>query len=175
MNRVTGFISAAILSVLLVGCDTATKVAEVVWDPDIQVGAEEAQPSKISLHAYAAGDVNKNFNGEPSPVVVKVMALSSDHRLFSYDFFSLADAMDETMGKTLLANLDEVLLEPDSYKILGPYELPEGTKKIAVIAEYLDIKTAVWRGSISVKDLGSDDRFLMLLLDEEVRLMKDEG
>ncbi|KZB51083.1 hypothetical protein TH44_02915 [Thalassospira xiamenensis] len=159
----------------LAGCETAGKIVDVIAEPDIQIGENEIQPSQISLHAYAAGDVNKNFGGEPSPVVIKVLALSNDHRLFSYDFFSLVDKMDETLGKTLLANLDEVQLEPDSYKILGPYEMPEGTKKIAIIAEYLDIETSVWRSAISVQDVGSNERFLLLLLEEEVRLIKDEG
>ena len=172
-------IAATLLSLFLMlgtlaGCEAAGKIVEVLKDPDIQVGDDSDQPTTIALHAYAAEDVNKNFEGEPSPIVIKIFALSSDHRLFSYDFFSLTEDTAETLGVTLLEELDENMLEPDSYKILGPYEIPKRTKKIAVIAEYLDIESATWRTSIEVKDMGADDRLLLLLLEEEARLIKDE-
>ena len=167
-----------LLIVLMTGslsnCEAAGKIAEVIIDPDIQVGDDGDQPTEIALHAYAAEEVNKNFEGEPAPIVVKVFALSSDHRFFSYDFFSLTEYTEDTLGVTLLEELDENMLEPDSYKILGPYELPKRTKRIAVIAEYLDIESATWRTSIKVEDMGADDRLLLLLLDEEARLIKEE-
>ena len=174
MKLLSKLIMAFIIVGTLASCETVKKIGEVIKDPDIQVGDDSDQPSEIAIHAYAAADVNRNFDRESSPVVVKVFALSSDHRLFSFDFFSLVDDTKNTLGVTLLEELDENMLEPDSYKILGPYELPKRTKKIAIIAEYLDIETAVWRASIDVEAFGSDDRLLLLLLEEEVRLIKKE-
>lgn len=162
------------LTSTLSNCEAAGKIAEVIKDPDVQVGDDGDQPTEIALHAYAGEEVNRNFEGEPAPIVVKVFALSSDHRFFSYDFFSLTEDTADTLGVTLLEELDENMLEPDSYKILGPYELPKRTKKVAVIAEYLDIESATWRTSLKVKDMGDDDRLLLLLLEEEARLMKEE-
>jgi len=175
MKRLAGFFLVAVMGLSLAACETSEKIYDVISDPDIQVGAAEVQSTKVSLQAYAAADVNKNFEGEPSPVVVRVLALSSDHRVFSYDYFSLTDSMEKTLGSTLKADLGETMIKPDSYQVLGPYEVPEGTKKIAVIAEYLDLESAVWRTSVSVRDLGDNDQFLLLLLDEEVRLVKQEG
>jgi type VI secretion system protein VasD len=165
------------LASLLSGCGVQKaipKIAKVILDPKIAVGEPEEQLSQIALHAYAAAEVNRNFDGEASPVVVKIFALSSDHRLFGLDFFSIVEDPAMALGVTLVAELDENMLAPDSYKILGPYEIPKKAKKIAVVAEYLDIDTAVWRASIDIESIGSDDRLLLLLLEEEVRLMKEE-
>lgn len=174
MKNFLGLVMICLMTASLSGCEAAGKIVEVIKDPDIQVGDDSDQPTEIALHAYAAEEVNKNFEGEPAPIVVKIFALSSDHRFFSYDFFSLTEDAEDTLGVTLLEELDENMLEPDSYKILGPYELPKRTKKIAVIAEYLDIESATWRTSIKVEDMGADDRLLLLLLEEEARLIKEE-
>lgn len=149
------------------------KIAQVAADPSIPVGEPEEQPSEIALHVYAAAETNPNFDGEPSPVVLKIYALSSDHRFMSFDFFSLVDAPEETLGVTLLEVLDETQMEPDSYKIIGPYEIPKGAQKIGVIAEFLDIDATTWRTTIDIKDIGSDDRLLLLLLEEEARLVAE--
>lgn len=158
----------------LSACDASKKIWEVIKDPGIQVGEDDAQPSMIALHAYAAAEVNKNFDDEPSPIVVKVFALSGDHRLFSYDFFTLSQDPKDALGVTLKGELDETMVAPGIYKILGPYEIPKGTKKLGVIAEYLDIEASIWRSSISIEDIGAEDRLLLLLLEEEVRLIKEE-
>ena len=175
MNRRLALTDAASL---LAGCgvqEAVPKIAKVILDPKTPVGEPEEQPSEIALHAYAAAEVNRNFDGQPSPVVIKIFALSSDHRLFGLDFFSIADDPAGALGVTLIEELDENMLAPDAYKILGPYEIPKKTKKIGVMAEYLDIDTAVWRASIDVASVGADDRLLLLLLEEEVRLIKEDS
>ncbi|MGB0968338.1 MAG: type VI secretion system lipoprotein TssJ [Halocynthiibacter sp.] len=159
--------------IFLAGCEAAGKIVEVIKDPDVPVGEAEEQPSNVALHAYAAGDVNRNFDGKPAPIIVKIFALTSTHRFYSYDFFSLAEEPEDTLGVTLLDIMDENMLEPDTYKILGPYELPKGTQEIAVIAEYLDLEGATWRANFKVADIGADDRLLMLLLEEEVRIISE--
>lgn len=151
------------------------KISQVVMDPSVQVGDASDQPTMISLHAYASAEMNRNFENEPTPVVVRIFALTSDHRFFGYDFFSIAGDAEATLGVTLLDELDETALNPDSYKALGPYELPKKTRKIGVLAEYQDIDTAVWRASIDVPAAGANERILLLLLEEEVRLVKEES
>ncbi len=159
--------------VFLAGCEVTGKLIEVIKDPSVPVGEPDEQPSNIALHAYASGDVNRNFDGQPAPVIVKIFALSSSHRFYSFDFFSLVEEPKDTLGITLLDVLDENMLEPDTYKILGPYDLPKGTQEVAVIAEYLDLEGATWRASYKVSDIGEDDRLLMLLLEEEVRIVSE--
>lgn len=161
---------------VLSGCEAVKatkKIAQVLSDPDVPVGEKDEQPSMIALHAYAAADVNSGQEMQAKPVDVKIFALSNDHRLFSYDFFSLLDSPEETLGVTLVDFLDESTIEPDSYVILGPYELPPRTKKIGIIAAFNDIEATTWRASISVDSIDADDRLLMLLLEEEVRLITE--
>lgn len=174
MNRIFQILLLCLFLPVLTGCETLGKIAEVIADPDIQVGEDEEQPSQIMIHAYAAADVNLNFDGEPSPLIIKIFALSSDHRLFSFDFFAVTEETEETLGVTLRENLDEVMVEPDTYKVFGPYEIPKGTKKLAVVAEYLDIESSIWRASVDVKPVGSDEPLLLLLLEEEARLTKEQ-
>jgi len=174
MKTAALLVSLLMMCTGLAGCEAAGKIVEVVKDPGIQVGDDGDQPTNVSLHAFAAEEVNKNFEGEPAPIVVKIFALSSDHRFYSYDFFSLTEDTADTLGVTLLEELDENMLEPGGYKILGPYELPKRTKQLAVIAEYLDIESATWRTTIKVEDMGSVDRLLLLLLEEEARLVRED-
>lgn len=172
------FFQGVVLCMLLGSCgvqEAVPKIAKIVLDPSTPVGPPSEQPSKIALHAYAAAEVNKGFDEAPSPVIVRVFALSSDHRLFGMDFFSIAADAAGALGVTLLDELDENMLAPDSYKILGPYELPARTRHIGVVAEYIDIDTAVWRASIDVQAVGADDRLLLLLLEEEIRLFTEDG
>lgn len=175
------FILGLIISVVVpfcVACDAVEatkKIVKVIADPDVPVGEPSDQPSVITINAFAAAEVNKAFDTDPAPIVFRILALSSDHRLFSFDFFSVVDDTKNTLGVTLLEELDENMLEPDSYKILGPYELPKRTKKIAVVAEYLDIDIAIWRSSLSVEDIGADDKVLLLLLEDEAKLIKEDG
>lgn len=166
----------AILMLFLSACgvtEAVPKIIEVIADPGIEIGEAETQPSVINLHVYAAEEINKSIDGAPAPVVIKVYALSSDHRFLTYDFFSIVDGPEETLDVTLREVLDENQMEPDSYKILGPYELPSRTKKIGVVVEFYDIDSAVWRDTISVQEIGADDRLLVLILEEEVRLVKE--
>lgn len=170
MNRL---ILLAGLCGLLAGCgvqEAVPKIAKVVLDPSIAVGPPDDKPREISLYAYASTDMNKNFDGEPSPVVVKVFALSADHRLFALDFFTIVSDPKSAFGVTLVEELDENMLAPGAYNLVGTYEIPKKARKIAVVAEYLDIDTTVWRASIDVKSADSEGRLLLLLLKDEVKL-----
>ncbi|MCO5063383.1 MAG: type VI secretion system lipoprotein TssJ [Rhizobiaceae bacterium] len=162
---------------LLSGCglkEAAPKIAKIMKDPKLPVGPQDDAPKKIDLYAYAAPDVNRNFDGEPSPVVVKIFALSSEHRLFALDFFSIVNDPKGALGVTLTEELDENMMEPAAYKLLGSYEIPKKAKKLAVVAEYLDIDNTNWRASIDVSAAGDSGRLLMLLWKNEVQLTNGE-
>lgn len=175
-RKLVTLLTLACLVPVLSACtalDVVQKVVEVVLEPDTPVGEPEEQPTLVALHTYADASMNPNWDRQPAPVTVKVFALSSDHRLYGFDFFSIVDEPEQTLGVTLTGILDESLLEPDSYVILGPYELPPRTRRIGVVAEYSDIATTTWRTSIDVDSIGDDERLLMLLLEEEVRLISE--
>lgn len=163
---------------LLAACEAPEavgKVAQVIVDPDIQVGEDEDQPSEIALHVYAGAEANPNFDQQPSPTVLQIFALDGDHRFLSFDFFSLVEDPEGTLGVTLKELLGEGQIAPDQYAILGPYVLPRGTSQIGVIAEFLDIDGTNWRTTIDVEDIGADARLLLLVLEEEIRLLDEDG
>lgn len=165
------------LACLLGGCgakEAVPKIAKVLLDPKVPVGPQENQPKKVVLYAYAASDVNRNFNNEPSPVVVKIFSLSSDHRLFALDFFSIVNDPKGALGVTLIDELDENMLAPGAYKVLGTYEFPQKAKKLAVVAEYLDIDSTVWRASIDVDAAQSDGSLYLLVSRDQVQLTNAE-
>lgn len=162
----------------LTGCDVPQvigNVVRVIADPDIQVGEDADQPSEIALHVYAGAEANPNLELQPSPTILQIFALDGDHRFLSFDFFSLVDDPDTTLGVTLKGILGETEIAPDRYQIVGPYELPRNTRQIGVLAEFLDIDGTRWRATIDVNDMGSYDRLLLLVLEEEIRLLAEKG
>ena len=48
----------------LAGCTTMGKMADVMMDPDIQVGSNDEQPSTLGFSLLAERDVNPNESGE---------------------------------------------------------------------------------------------------------------
>lgn len=161
----------------LAGCavdDAIKKISQVILDPQIEVGPQEEQPATIVLHAYASAEMNPNFKGDPAPATLKIIALGSDHLFLSSDFFSLSLDMEMTLSKTMIELVSEEQVVPDSYKILGPFDVPKGTKRIGVMADFVDFETSVWRDTIVVEEMGETNEIILLLLDGEVRLVEKE-
>ena len=172
-----GLMTVVVLA-FLVGCEAPQvigNIAQVIADPDIQVGDDEDQPTEITIHAYAGAEANPNLDQEPSPTTLQFFALDGDHRFLSFDFFSMVEDPEGSLGVTLKETLGEAQLAPDQYLILGPYEMPRGTRQIGVVAEFLDIDNTNWRDTIEVEDIGAEDRLLLLVLEEEIRLVAEEG
>jgi type VI secretion system protein VasD len=92
----------------------------------------------------------------------------------SSDFFSLSLDMEMTLGKTMIELVSEEQIEPDSYKILGPFDVPKGTKRIGIMADFIDIEVSVWRDTIAVEEVGETNEVVLLLLDGEIRLVEKE-
>ena len=152
--------------------DAVKKIGQVIMDPQIEIGPPEKQPTKIILHTYASSGVNPNFQGNPAPIILRILAIKSDHLFMSGDYFSLSFNMEESLGKTLIEEISEEQMIPDSYKPLGPFELPKGTQRIGVIAEFVDIDGAVWRDTIVVEDHGQAIDMILLLFEDEVRIVE---
>lgn len=156
------------------GADRAAlKIAKIILDPETPVGPPEEMPTQITLHAYASDDVNPSFVGDAAPLTFKVVALKSDHIFANRDFFSLALDLEGTLGTTFLSELDEQEISPDSYLVLGPYELPKGTKNIGILSLVTDIDAGVWQDTISVDARGANQNLAVLFLVDEVRFVKE--
>jgi type VI secretion system protein VasD len=176
LSRATRVGVLAIGAALLTGCGTdeaAQKIVKIILDPETPVGPPEERPTQLTLHAFASGDVNPNFVGETAPLTFKVVALKSDHIFVNRDFFSLTLDLEGTLGPTFVAELDEQEISPDTYKVLGPYDLPEGTTMLGILSLVVDIDAGVWQDTISVDAQGAEQDLAVLFLKDEVRFVEE--
>lgn len=158
---------------LLSACTTMGKVADVVMDPDIQVGSNADQPSTLGVTLLAEPDVNPNGSGEASPIELQLLWLAEDSKLLASDYDQLAAGPKEALGKNYIDHQEFTLL-PGQYKYIPPAKLDEQTRYIGVIAHYADPDRAQWRKVIKVKSTGEAYQLLIHLRQNEVQLQKEE-
>lgn len=115
-------------------------------------------PPSTKLHFRVAADINPDFDGRPSPVIIKVYELASKTVFENQDFFALYDN-PETVLRTDLLKKDELVFEPgqrNEYRMA----LQPATKAVALVAAYRDIEGARWRAVVDVKPTGYDDFYV---------------
>lgn len=105
-------------------------------------------PEKLGLQITAAGDVNPDMEGRPSPVILHIMELSSTEQFATLDYMSLTSPSGTALGTTLLSKT-QMVLQPGENKQL-PMELDPLTTALGLVAGYRDIDNATWRTSIAV-------------------------
>ena len=135
--------------------------------------AEEKQPSSLNVQVYADEGANPNVEGDPAPVSVRLIALTSEHRLMGTDYFSLKDGLAGALGATFIKELGEISAEPGVFAALSDIEVPDATQTIGVIADFADVDQAIWRDSIAVDDKGEKITLFVALHDSTVRIMKE--
>ena len=157
----------------LAGCTTMGKMADVMMDPDIQVGSNDEQPSTLGFSLLAERDVNPNESGEAAPIEFQVVLLAEDSKLLATDYDQVTADVEKALGKNYLDHQEYTLL-PGQYKYLPPIKLDEETRYIGVIARYDDPDHAQWRKVIKVKSMGQAYQILVHLRQSEVELQKEE-
>lgn len=98
-------------------------------------------PTKASL--VAAGDVNPDSSGRPSPVVVRLYQLKEESALDNAAYFALSDKEQETLGATLISR-EEYELKPGETRTLELKIAPEA-HYLAAVAGYRDINNTKWK------------------------------
>ena len=149
------------------------KMADVMMDPDIQVGSNDAQPSTLGFSLLAERDVNPNESGEAAPIEFQVVLLAEDSKLLATDYDQVTADVEKALGKNYLDHQEYTLL-PGQFKYLPPIKLDEKTRYIGVIARYADPDHAQWRKVIKVKSMGQAYQILVHLRQSEVELQKEE-
>lgn len=154
----TKVIAYFILALMLTACsdpiETASKIGQVIWDPDIPVGEMKDRPTTLTLALLADEDINPNDNGEASPLELQVVYLSEDSKLLSsyYEQFENKD-LDEVLGKNYIDHQDYAI-QPSQYKVISALTLEEDNRYLAVIAYYSDPEKAQWRKVVPLKSKG---------------------
>jgi type VI secretion system protein VasD len=105
---------------------------------------------KLKARVDTAEDVNPNYVGQPSPVILRVYQLRSPDIFKSADFFEIYDNEIATLGQTYVRR-DEFELQPGMKYDLND-EIDPSTKYIGVIAAFRDLDKSRWRSYVQLPD-----------------------
>lgn len=105
-------------------------------------------PTRLSALIEASSDVNPDFNGEPSPVFVRIYELKSASAFNASTFQGIFESEAETLG-TEVINRETVVLKPGTSSSVT-MTLQPGSAMMGVVASYQDIDGSTWRATAPV-------------------------
>jgi len=139
------FILFIMLIVWLTGCGTKPKLPEL---PPLPI---EKPVPQLNMRIAAKADANRDPDGKPLAIVVRVYELKSHGVFAKADFFSLYDHESAVIGGDLITR-DEVTLAPEQFLPIKRPLNPDATY-IGVIAAFRDIDHARWRDVMRLNPL----------------------
>ncbi len=113
------------------------------------VGCMVGFPTKIEANIAAAEDLNPDYRGRASPLVVRIYHLKSDLAFINASFFALYDNDEAELGPDLLGK-EEIEVLPGQDQVYSRKLVPE-TRFVGVLAGYRDIENASWRAITEIK------------------------
>ena len=104
--------------------------------------------AQLRTSIVTTADMNKDINGQPSPIVVKIYELSQADAFNQGNFFTLFDSPQTALQSQLL-NTREVVLAPAETKHVWLSLNPQ-TRYVGIVAGYRQLNNTTWRAVISV-------------------------
>jgi type VI secretion system protein VasD len=106
---------------------------------------EERQelPVPLEITLGAAERVNPNFEGRPSPIVVRVFELANDTRFLSADYFELMGQDGTPLGDEMLVS-EEYILLPGEVRVVRK-RAAANSRFLGIVAGYRDLAGSAWR------------------------------
>ncbi|MGB1237187.1 MAG: type VI secretion system lipoprotein TssJ [Pseudomonadales bacterium] len=161
-------------ALLLGGCSTASKTADIIADPDIKVGTQgSGDPSTVALSFFAERDVNENYLLEGTPIDFHLVYMKDDSKMLAGDFDQLMFELEASLGKNYLGH-DDYTMIPGQYKYVEAVEVPEGTRYIGLIARFAEPNQTQWKKSTRIKSKGHQYNFLVQLRRANVDVIKED-
>ena len=117
-------------------------------------GMFDSKPAPTPITLTAAGDVNPDTSGRPSPIRVHVYQLRSASAFQQADYFALADGKSGALGDAVVGS-EEVMLSPGGTRTLST-PIDEGARYIGVTAGFRDIDRSQWRSVRQIESGGVD-------------------
>jgi type VI secretion system protein VasD len=99
--------------------------------------------TKVDMRIVAAGDVNLDDGGRPSPVVVRLLELKAPTTFQSADFFALYQDEKQTLGGDWVAR-EEFEFKPGDVQDLR-FALQPESSFVAILAGYRQMDKVNWR------------------------------
>lgn len=109
----------------------------------------EPGPTRLQAEVVADEDLNPDYGGRPSPLVVRIYQLKNTVAFENADFFKLYES-DVGALEADLINREEFQLKPGDRKEIEQ-ELDPETAYLGVLAAYRDIDNAVWRRTVPME------------------------
>ena len=100
--------------------------------------------------------INPDIHGRPSPVVLRLYALTSLVAFETADFMSLYSLDRVTLGDELI-DREELMLAPGEMKVIDKLLSPQA-RALGVVAGFRDVQRATWRTSQAL--LGGRDNIV---------------
>ncbi len=110
----------------------------------------EPSPTRIEATIQAAEDINPDYDGQASPLVVRLYELKSPTAFNNAAFFTLYDGDLAELGADL-QNREEIELKPGQ-AVEVVRDLKPETRFIGIMAAYRDIDNATWRAVRSIEE-----------------------
>ena len=151
MRRLPPLILICLIAPALSGCaSVASGVTKGVLDKIFEPSA-----TSIEVTIQAAEDINPDYAGTPSPLVVRIYELKSPTAFNNAGFYALYDSDAAALGDDLLWS-DEMEFEPGEVQTLER-EVKLETRYVGVMAAYQDIENASWRAVAEIEQESSTD------------------
>jgi len=103
---------------------------------------------ELQMAVRAGNQLNPDFQGRPSPVVVRVYLLRAGINFGAADFFSLYERDAAVLGADLLAR-EEVQLRPGTTVSIAR-KFPNDARFLGVVVAFRDIERSSWRALSSL-------------------------
>ncbi len=115
----------------------------------------EPGPTRLEAKMVADDNLNPDYSGRPSPLVVRLYALKNTVAFENTDFFKLYESDVGVLGGDLL-NRKEYQLKPGETKEIEG-ELNEEVEFLGILAAYQDIDNAVWRSTVKLESHSTNE------------------
>ena len=179
--------SVALASLLLItGCsstvETVTKVAEVIYDPDIQVGSNEMQPSELSISALTVNaDTTVSNTKKRSFFSAKVRKGFYLFRLYQIDNKMLASSEGGILNANQVLKVmqgeylekHQFYLKRDGYRFIKHFKVDKEVAALLALVHFEEPQCSVWTTLNVVKNIGEEYNYF-LKADERSFIFKSE-
>jgi type VI secretion system protein VasD len=122
--------------------------AAAVSTPLVLLGCGGPPPPPPPTIVYVQLVTTPDVNGS-APVSVRVYQLGSKSGFEGADFFQIYQSDTATLGPDLVKK-DQILLTPNTTKVLTFSPAPDPVKAIGIFVAYANYKTATWRADADV-------------------------
>lgn len=108
------------------------------------------KPIEVEGNISAAAELNPDYNGRSSPVVIRVYQLRSASAFQTADFFTIYDEESAALGKDLIFR-EELELQPGESREYKREMDPE-TRFVGVLAAFRDVEASTWRSMAEIPE-----------------------